>query len=95
MARGALHRVRDTRELAGGKGVNLARAVRALEGDVVVAGFLAGWNGRKFRSLLNGEGLEGVFEEVPGETRDCHALLDGGDHPTELNEAGPTVPGSA
>lgn len=95
LARGALHRVREARELAGGKGVNLARTVRALEGEVVVAGFLAGWNGRKFRSLLQDEGLEGVFEDVPGETRECHALLDDGDHPTEVNEAGPTVPASA
>lgn len=95
LARGALHRVSEVRELAGGKGVNLARAVRALDGEVVVAGFLGGWNGRKFRGLLEREGLAGVFEEVPGETRECHALLDGGDHPTELNEAGPTVPASA
>lgn len=94
LARGALHRVLEARELPGGKGVNLARAVRALGGEVVVAGFLGGWNGRKFRGLLEREGLAGVFEEVPGETRECHALLDDG-HPTEVNEAGPTVPASA
>lgn len=91
LSSGALHRVRRTRELAGGKGVNLARAVRALEGDVVVAGFLGGCNGTKFRRLLHQEGLEGVFEDVPEETRECHALLDGPGHPTEINERGPTV----
>lgn len=95
LRRGALHRVRGLRELAGGKGVNLARTVRALEGDVVVAGFLAGWNGAKVRELLQGEGITGVFEEVPGETRECHALLDDGAHPTEINEAGPEVPQTA
>lgn len=95
LTRGALHRVLEARELAGGKGVNLARAVRALGGAVVVAGFLGGWNGRKFRGLLEREGLGGVFEEVPGETRECHALLDDGDHPTEVNEAGPSVPASS
>ncbi len=92
LRRGALHRVRDLRELAGGKGVNLARTVRALDGDVVVAGFVAGRNGAKFRDLLQGEGIAGVFEEVAGETRECHALLDDGAHPTEINEAGPEVP---
>ena len=92
---GALHRVRSVRELAGGKGVNLARTVRALGGEVVVAGFLAGWNGAKFRELLQGEGIDGLFEEVPGETRECHALLDDGAHPTEINEAGPDVPQEA
>lgn len=88
---GALHRVRGLRELAGGKGVNLARTVRALDGDVVIAGFLGGWNGAKFRELLRAEGIPGVFEDVPGETRECHALLDDGTHPTEINEAGPHV----
>jgi fructose-1-phosphate kinase PfkB-like protein len=60
-----------------------------------VAGFLAGWNGAKVRELLQGEGITGVFEEVPGETRECHALLDDGAHPTEINEAGPEVPQTA
>lgn len=91
LRRGALHRVSGLRELAGGKGVNLARTVRALGGDVVVAGFLGGWNGAKFRELLQAEQIAGVFEEVPGETRECHALLDDGAHPTEINEAGPDV----
>jgi len=88
---GALHRVRELRELAGGKGVNLARAVRALGGEVTVAGFLAGWNGRKFRELAEGEGLDGIFEEVEGETRECHALQFRTEHPTEVNEPGPWV----
>jgi len=95
LRRGALHRVRNLRELPGGKGVNLARTVRALGGDVVVAGFLAGWNGAKLRELLQDERIAGVFEEVPGETRECHAILDDGAHPTEINEAGPEVPQQA
>ena len=37
-----LHRVRVTHEAAGGGGVNLARVVTALGGEVIVAGFLAG-----------------------------------------------------
>lgn len=93
--RGSLHRVREQRELPGGKGVNLARAVRALGGDVVIAGFLGGWNGRKFRQLLQSEGLDGLFEEVADETRECHALLDGPGHPTEINERGPEVSAAA
>jgi 1-phosphofructokinase family hexose kinase len=107
---GTLHRVTHVREAAGGKGVNLARAVAALaasdpagdpaQGDahagvvapgVVVAGPLAGFNGRKFRSLLEAEGLAGTLTEVTGETRECTIVLDGGAHPTEINEAGPEV----
>ncbi len=90
LERGRLHRVAQVREAAGGKGVNVARAVRALGGEVRVTGFLAGWNGRKFRALLAEEGLEGVFTEVPGETRECQIILGEG-HPTEINEPGPSV----
>jgi tagatose 6-phosphate kinase len=86
-----LHRVRVTHEAAGGGGVNLARAVKALGGEAIVAGFLAGWNGQKFRQLLSSERLSGVFQEVKGETRECHILLDGRPHPTEVYESGPTV----
>jgi tagatose 6-phosphate kinase len=90
---GELHWVRVTHEAAGGGGVNLARVVRALGGEAIVAGFLAGWNGRKFRKLLSSESLQGVFREVKGETRECHILLDGRPHPTEVYESGPTVSG--
>jgi 1-phosphofructokinase family hexose kinase len=86
-----LHRVRVTHEAAGGGGVNLARVVKALGGEVIVAGFLAGWNGQKFRQLLSNESLPGIFQEVEGETRECHILLDGRPQPTEVYESGPTV----
>jgi tagatose 6-phosphate kinase len=86
-----LHRVRVTHEAAGGGGVNLARVVKALGGEVIVAGFLAGWNGKKFQQQLSREGLSGIFQEVEGETRECHILLDGRLHPTEVYEPGPTV----
>src|SRR5919109_3810225 len=79
-----LHRVRVTHEAAGGGGVNLARVVKALGGEAIVAGFLAGWNGKKFRRLLSSEGLSGIFQEVEGETRECHILLDGRPYPTEV-----------
>lgn len=59
--------------------------------EVLTAGFLAGWNGRKFRELLAAEGIEGRFLEVEGETRECQILLAGDGHPTELYESGATV----
>ena len=54
---------------------------------MTVAGFLGGFNGQKFRALLAEEGLPGVFEEVSGETRECHILLRRvRAHPTEVYE---------
>lgn len=87
---GELQRVSEVREQAGGKGVNVARAVRALGGEVLTAGVLGGFSGRKFEALLNYEGLTGQFLwSGAGETRQCHILLEGtGIHPTEINETG-------
>lgn len=87
---GELQRVGGVREQAGGKGVNVARAVRALGGEVLTAGVLGGFSGRKFEALLNREGLAGQFLwSEAGETRQCHILLGGaGTHPTEINETG-------
>ncbi|GGJ28861.1 1-phosphofructokinase family hexose kinase [Deinococcus roseus] len=87
----SLHRVTESFEYAGGKGVNLARVVRVLGGEVLLAGFLGGFNGLKFRHLMQQEGLDGVFLELQGETRECQILLDGSDQPTEVNEKGLTV----
>ena len=87
---GELHRVPQLSVAAGGKGVNLARAVRAFGGEVTVAGVVGGFNGQKFEHLLAEEGVIGVLEHGEGETRECHILLAaGGQHPTELYEVGP------
>lgn len=88
---GQLHRVSHSREVAGGKGLNVARVLKTLGAEVLVAGFLAGWNGKKFRALLEREGLTGIFQEVEGETRECQILLDNEGHPTEVYERGATV----
>lgn len=88
---GRLHRVAAVEESAGGKGMNVARILKALGAEVLVAGFLAGHNGEKFESLLASDGLSGLFEPVDGETRECQILIDGSGHPTEVNDPGPTV----
>ena len=86
---GQLHRVLTLQVAAGGKGVNLARAVRALGGESGVAGVVAGFNGQRFRALLEEEGLPGWLLGGHGETRECYILLDPqGGSPTELYESG-------
>lgn len=92
LAAGQLHRVANVTVAAGGKGVNLARAVRALGGESGVAGIVAGFNGQRFRALLDAEGLPGWLIGGTGETRECHILPDPrGGPPTELYEAGFSV----
>ncbi|OLV19642.1 1-phosphofructokinase [Deinococcus marmoris] len=89
LAPGQLHRVTGLTVAAGGKGVNLARAVRAFGGQGCVAGVVSGFNGQHFRALLEAEGLDNVLEDGEGETRECQAFLSDEGHPTEINEAGP------
>jgi 1-phosphofructokinase family hexose kinase len=88
----SVNRVTLIGERAGGKGVNLARAYRALGGEVVVAGFVAGDTGRRLARLLDEEGFDTSFLlEVEGETRTCQIIRHPVGHPTEILERGPRV----
>ena len=61
----------------GGKGVNVAKAVRALEADVVATGFVgSGPFASSLRAALNGAGVEHDFVEVAGDTRLTFVLYD-------------------
>ncbi len=78
----------------GGKGNNVAKALRELGCPVVALGFLAGLNGQFLRRALDALGIPHDFLEVPGETRvnlKIEDPLNGIE--TELNEAGfPVAP---
>jgi 1-phosphofructokinase len=74
---------------AGGKGINVAKAVRQLGHPVVALGFLAGDNGRLIADTLAAGGIAGEFVWVPGETRVNLKIKDpetGTE--TEINERG-------
>jgi fructose-1-phosphate kinase PfkB-like protein len=71
---GRVHRPHGVVERAGGKGLNLVRAVTRLGGKVVALAPLGGWSGSRVRSLARKEGLPLV--RLPGgPTRLCHILL--------------------
>jgi 1-phosphofructokinase family hexose kinase len=78
---------------AGGKGLNVARAARALGHEALCMGPLGGHHGRLLMDLLATEGLPGAFTWLEhGETRTCTIVLDdAGSEPTVLNTVGPTV----
>jgi len=87
-----VHRPKETRALAGGKGVNVARVVRTLGGKSVATGFLGGNTGREVREKLAGEGIQDAFMEVAGESRLCLAFIDiSAGTQTEVNENGPEI----
>lgn len=92
MALGNRHRVVDSRRAAGGKGVNIARALKGLGEPVIATGFAAGPTGARIRELLDAEQVLHDFVEVAGDSRTNLSVIDptsGGQ--TEINERGPRV----
>lgn len=84
-------RVEAVRETAGGKGLNVARAVRTLGAAVRAVGPLGGATGRYVADLAAREGLDAQWAWIAaGETRTCTLVADLATHDTlALNERGP------
>lgn len=89
---GSLNRVEKTETYAGGKGINVAKLLRAFDVDVIATGFMAGNQGKNLLELLDQEGLEHDFVFTNGETRTNLKLMDGSTGlTTEINEKGFSV----
>ena len=69
-------RVRETISTAGGKGLNVSRAVAALGERVVAIGFVGGHMGDYFLSLIDEKDIVQDFTRVKGETRCCINIRD-------------------
>lgn len=92
LAPGTRHVPEQALDLAGGKGVNAARALCRLGVPVRLVGFLAGGTGERIEGLLEAEGLAGDWVRLGrGESRTCLTVHHGPGHPTEINEPGPVV----
>jgi 1-phosphofructokinase len=74
---------------AGGKGINVAKALQGFGSPVCALGWVAGNNGRFILDALSAQGIASDFIKVPGETRinlKIHDPEKGTE--TELNEPG-------
>lgn len=88
---GGLNRVREAREDAGGKGINVSRAVCALGGETLAMGFVGGRQGAFIRETLDKTGVPSSFMPISGETRTNVKVVCDDGSVTEINEAGPDV----
>ncbi len=88
---GSVHVAAAGHQKAGGKGLNVARAVRSLGGDVIAAGPIGGVAGVSIDALATDEGLRTLFTRISGESRTCTILTDGVGTSTVVNEPGPDV----
>jgi 1-phosphofructokinase family hexose kinase len=89
---GHRHRASSAFGSAGGKGVNVARALRRLGVPVVCTGFVGGQSGTQIAESLTGEGILNDFVRIEDNSRASIAVLDPlSDQYTEINEWGPEV----
>jgi 1-phosphofructokinase/tagatose 6-phosphate kinase len=89
---GRRHRTVDQTTMPGGKGVNIARAIKRLGQPVIATGLAGGATGTRIVEALTDESILNAFVRIREESRTNTAVLDPttGMH-TEINERGPSV----
>jgi 1-phosphofructokinase/tagatose 6-phosphate kinase len=89
---GHRHRAVESRTVAGGKGINVARALKRLGRPVIATGFAGGPTGTRVLEQLREEEVLTDFTRIAAETRINMAVIDptSGEQ-TEINERGPAV----
>ncbi|HEX4521538.1 MAG TPA: 1-phosphofructokinase family hexose kinase [Gaiellaceae bacterium] len=90
--RGQRHRASAGLPLAGGKGINVARALKAFGVPVVATGLAGGQAGLRIVERLTAEAILNDFVRIEGESRTTTAVVDPTNSSyTEINEWGPVV----
>lgn len=90
---GGEHRVAAPVVRAGGKGVNVARTLRAMGHDALVLAPCGGSEGDALRAGLDRDGVPHRLVAVAGPTRRTVTVVDGQGAATAFNEAGPPLSG--
>jgi 1-phosphofructokinase family hexose kinase len=92
---GHRHRASEVMTLAGGKGINVARALKHLDIPVVATGLAGGRTGTRIVEELTTEAILNDFVRIRDESRTSTLVVDptSGTH-TEINEWGPKVSGT-
>ena len=87
---GRRHRSTEQRTMAGGKGVNVARALKRLGQPVIATGLAGGPTGTRISEQLTEEAILSDFVRIRDESRTSTAVIDPttGEQ-TEINERGP------
>jgi 1-phosphofructokinase/tagatose 6-phosphate kinase len=89
---GRRHRTVDQVTMPGGKGVNVARAIKRLGQPVIATGIAGGATGTRIVEALNDDAILNAFVRIREESRTNTAVLDPTTGlQTEINERGPSV----
>lgn len=85
---GQLNRVHTERLDPGGKGINVAKVIRALGHETAVTGFLGTDNAAVFKNYFQAAGIEDHFVDVAGSTRVNIKIVEDSGQLTEINFPG-------
>jgi len=92
MQLGMRHRGAQGLVAPGGKGINVARALRILQEPVIATGLTGGETGSRIMRELTTEGILANFVAIDGESRSSTVLIDPtSGRQTEIIENGPSV----
>lgn len=90
--KGEIHRFNSALTLPGGKGVNVARALKTLRVPVEIMGFAGGYAGDWIEKQLTAEGLKPcLIKKLKGESRICYCVVEKNGCSTDFNEDGPKL----
>ena len=90
-----LHRAYAARESAGGKGVNVARAVRHAGGSACAIACLGGLSGERIAATLESEGVDCIPVGVTGDTRTNVSVIADNGQAFEVNGEGNPIDAEA
>lgn len=85
-----VNRVENVNKTAGGKGLNVSRVIKQMNGELIASGILGGSLGNYIVEQLNEEKVPNRFLKIEKESRNCIAILHEGNQ-TEILESGPTL----
>ncbi len=88
---GQVNRMRTVHNVAGGKGINVAKILRQYGYGVMTAGFLGGYTGQFIERCMQEIHAECRFTKVAGETRSSINVIAEDGYVTEILEPGPVV----
>ncbi|MEW5951278.1 MAG: PfkB family carbohydrate kinase [Elusimicrobiota bacterium] len=90
--RGSIHRYPCALTMPGGKGVNVARALKTFSVPAELMGFAGGYLGLWIKKELIKEGLRAhLIEHNLGESRVCYSIVEQKGISTDFNEDGPAI----
>jgi len=96
LVKGDIHRPQGFVQVAGGKGLNVARSAHTLGGDVIAAALLRGHAGKWLEEQLSAEGVRSASVWCHGENRSSLSVADRETGSlTEFYEHGSVVPSAA